>query len=170
MKDKKEGTAWEALSSTWKKIAAVIAAVGVLSKFVVDLFNVDIKYVLPVFSFIGLLILLEAWYVDKQAEHEHKELQEHISEANKMISEMTEGIKSLNDITLETRRDTLRIQLSMYMQSQPDNVDTILKLAETYFIKLKGNWYMASEFAKWAKAHNIEIPPQIFSVISSEIE
>jgi hypothetical protein len=50
----------------------------------------------------------------------------------------------------------------MVLSQQPDNVDTIFKLAEAYFVGLQGDWYMTNEFVKWAKNHNIVIPPNIF--------
>ena len=55
----------------------------------------------------------------------------------------------------------------MLMQNQPENTDSILKLAETYFVKLHGDWYMSSEFKKWAKAHDVEVPEIIFSKLDS---
>ena len=168
MKDKSTTSAWLDLSNMWKRIAAVIAAIGVITKFIVDLFHVDIAIVLPICSFVGFLILLVSWYVDRQTEHNHQELKEHIAESNNMISTMTKNIEDLKTISLDTRKDTLRIQLSMYMKSDPTNIDTILKLAETYFVKLGGDWYMTNEFMKWAKDNDVTIPPQVFDVMHKE--
>lgn len=168
MENKK--SAWNDLSSSWKKIGAVIAAIGVITAFIVDLFHYDVKYVLPIVAFSGFILLVISWYVDKQSEHQHEELAEHIKESNKIIIEMNDGIKNLKDVTMETRRDTVRIQLSMYMKSDPDNIDTILKIAELYFVKLGGDWYMTNEFMKWAKQHDVVVPNSIFDVINSELK
>jgi hypothetical protein len=53
----------------------------------------------------------------------------------------------------------------MILEQQPGNIDTILKLAEEYFVKLGGDWYMTSEFNKWAKAHEIIVPTSIYKAI-----
>lgn len=70
----------------------------------------------------------------------------------------------------EIRLDTTRTQLLMLMEHQPDNHDTILKIAHKYFVELHGNWWMASEFAGWAKAQKVDVPPQIWDIVSKEVE
>ena len=54
----------------------------------------------------------------------------------------------------------------MVMSHQPNNVDTILKLAEQYFVKLRGDWYMTNEFGKWAKEHDVTIPTNIIKAMN----
>ena len=57
-------------------------------------------------------------------------------------------------ITLE--KDGLRTQLLLMILLQPDEQTEILKIAEHYFVKLKGNWYMTGLFSKWCDAHGLE--------------
>lgn len=70
----------------------------------------------------------------------------------------------------EIRLDTTRTQLLMLMEHQPENHDTILKVAHRYFVDLKGNWWMASEFMNWAKNQGVQVPPQIWDIVSKEQE
>jgi hypothetical protein len=58
----------------------------------------------------------------------------------------------------------------MIMEHHPENVDTILKLAELYFIKLHGDWYMTNVFNKWAKEHDIVVPAHIYEAIDKTHE
>lgn len=90
---------------------------------------------------------------------------EYRQDTERRIQHFTDAVDTLINTTNETRKDTLRIQLLMILEHQPDNIDTILKLAESYFVELHGDWYMTSEFNKWAKAHDIEVPNHIYKAI-----
>ena len=108
---------------------------------------------------LGLTILLISFYVDKQTNYIREEIEEskkeeeskllkHTEESNRIISDISSSLDDLKKLSLDTRKDTLRIQLLMILEQQPENIDTILKLAETYFVELHGDWYMTSEFNK----------------------
>ena len=53
-------------------------------------------------------------------------------------------------------KDGLRTQLLLLLLLQPDEETEILKIAQHYFVKLKGNWYMTSMFSKWCKARGLK--------------
>ena len=53
-------------------------------------------------------------------------------------------------------KDGLRTQLLLLILMQPDEQTEILKIAECYFVKLKGNWYMTSVFSKWCKSRGLK--------------
>lgn len=81
-------------------------------------------------------------------------------ENKKNIENLTEAVGSI-------RMDTLRLQMMSLMYRDPKNIDSILKVAEPYF-KNGGDWYMTSEFKKWAKIQGVEIPDEIWRVIKHE--
>lgn len=185
--ENKPKTVWSDVTRVWGRIAGVIAAVGILSTAIVKIFNTPPELTYSMFSGLGIVLLITSFYVDKQAEYTHQEVVAYESAARKDFTEVMqmarqqtldmkadsdkriesfrEAVDELIDTTRETRRDTLRIQLLMILAHQPDNIDTILKLAQTYFVDLHGDWYMTSEFNKWAKAHDIEIPTYISNAI-----
>lgn len=173
----KNKSVWDDISKYWKRIAAVIAAIGVLSTFIINVFNAPTDKVLIITAGTGIILLLISFYVDKQTQYIREEIQmhkkdtedkltTHTQESKKVIDNINDSLKELKDLSKDTRKDTLRIQLLMVIRDNPDNIDTILKLAETYFVKLRGDWYMTNEFNKWAKAHNVELPPDIFRVVN----
>lgn len=168
---KETKSVWTDIATVWKRVAAVITASGVLSAFLVGMFNFHAGKTILITSAAGIIILVISFYVDRQTkyieENFHSVLSNHESKAAKEVKIMNESITTIKDITLDTRKDTLRIQLMMLIQNQPENIDSILKLAETYFVKLHGDWYMSSEFKKWAKAHNVEVPEIIINKIDS---
>lgn len=192
MEDNNNKTPWTDVSKIWKKIAAVIAAVGVLSTFTVKVFNTPPEPTYLGFALLGLILLLISWYVDKQTyythneilSYEHKAREDFVEAINKTIeltnknrqdtedriSRFEDRVSVIIANTEETRRDTLRIQLMMLMRDEENNVDTILKVAEAYFINLQGDWYMTNEFNKWAKEHDVMIPDSIWNSMKSHVD
>lgn len=184
-KDKGPKSVWTDISKTWGRIAAVIAAVGVSATFVTKVFNTSTELTYSVFAALGIMLLIISFYVDKTANYLHNEIIAYEQQArkdfikaihedrdrmtkikedtNEKIQNLTNNIDKILAVTNETRKDTVRIQLLMVLSHQPDNVDTIFKLAEAYFVGLQGDWYMTNEFVKWAKNHNVVIPPNIFN-------
>lgn len=165
MKEEKRRTVWDDIASQWKKIAAVIAAIGVITTFIVNLFNTPADKTLICTSIGGFALLVLSWYVDKQAQYSKADLLRHEKDSQEIVSQLTSSLNELKAISFDTRKDTLRIQLSLYIKSDETNIDTILKIAETYFVILGGDWYMTNEFTKWAKKHDVIVPPSIFDAI-----
>ena len=63
--------------------------------------------------------------------------------------------KNVKDKLITLEKDGLRTQLLLMILLQPDEQTEILKIAEHYFVKLKGNWYMTGLFSKWCDAHGL---------------
>lgn len=63
---------------------------------------------------------------------------------------------NLKDKLVVLEKDGLRTQLLLLILMQPEEQTEILKIAEHYFVKLKGNWYMTSLFSKWCDSHGLE--------------
>lgn len=177
----KKKTVWDDIASSWKRVAAVIAAVGIIATGIVKIFNTPQDITYTVVSIIGLALLILSWYVDKQTRYIfddmeickkelYIEFEKHKKESDMVVNNINTNIDKLIKISQDTRKDTLRIQLLMVMKDQPENVDTILKLAQVYFVDLKGDWYMTSEFNKWAKKHDVIIPQSIFTAINAVTE
>lgn len=100
-------------------------------------------------------------------------LDDHVKEFNETnkknetrFNHFDEVLHEIREHILETHKDTIRIQLEQQIQHKPDNVDTILKLAEKYFCEMNGDWYMTNEFVNWAEAHGID--PKL--VLSCKVE
>ena len=183
----KTKSVWSDIVKVWGRIAGVIAAVGILATFITKVFNTSPELTYALFASIGVVLLITSFYVDRQTEYTHQEILKYEGKARKDFTEamqnqkqmqmeykqdtderinmFVESVNKLMKTTEETRKDTLRIQLLMIMSHQPDNIDTILKLAETYFVDLHGDWYMTSEFNKWAKEHNVTVPAHIYGAI-----
>lgn len=171
-------TPWMDVSRVWKRVSAVIVAVGVVATFICQVFKTPADITYTVAACIGAIALMISWYTDRQADYIYKDMEvckndmikdidSHREASKEIVSEIKSNIDKSVGITEETRKDTIRIQLIMYMQTQPENHDTIFKLAQKYFVKMKGDWFMTSEFKKWAKSQKVEIPDEIFAQINA---
>lgn len=188
-KENKPKSVWTDISKTWGRIAAVLAAVGGVATFVTKVFNTSPELTYSVFAALGIMLLIISFYVDKQTLYLHEEIilyeqrarkdffeaiqkdRQEMANIKKESNERAEKLDTTMDkvlaVTEETRKDTVRIQLLMILSHQPENTDTILKLAEKYFIDLDGDWYMTNVFGKWAKEHDITIPVNILQAMGN---
>lgn len=139
-------------------ILGVIAFAGTSGGFLVGILNWDAKKTTIGVALLAILILLIGFLVARSEARQKAALRAHESRADKAMEGVATSLSNLEKMGLETRRDTLRIQLSMYIQTQPKNEDTIVKLAEEYFVKCGGDWYMTAEFNRWAREHDIVVP------------
>ena len=57
-----------------------------------------------------------------------------------------------------TAQNVDRLQLMVLIADYPRKVDEILKLAEHYFVVLKGNSFLKELFADWLTSQNLEQP------------
>lgn len=56
---------------------------------------------------------------------------------------------NVKDKLTKIEKDTLRTQMLLLILLKPEEEQEILTIAERYFSKLKGDWYMTSIFKKW---------------------
>lgn len=87
------------------------------------------------------------------------------------VESFKNSVEDIKNLAIETRLDNLRTLLTLYIHDQPENHDTILKIAEKYFIEFKGDWVMTDEFLKWADAEKqagrpVFIPSNLGNIVS----
>lgn len=67
-------------------------------------------------------------------------------------------LKEISEKLTKNEKDTIRTQLLLLILIKPNEQTEILMLAEHYFKKLKGNWYMTSIFKNWLEEQNVGDP------------
>ncbi|MBQ2644266.1 hypothetical protein IJG14_01670 [bacterium] len=81
-----------------------------------------------------------------------------ITEAMKAnCAHMDERFDELDSRISDLKKDGTRIQLLYLLAHDENDKESILTVARYYFEELKGDWYVSSIFAKWAKKHNVDI-------------
>lgn len=75
------------------------------------------------------------------------------------VDALTKKQTEINDRLILSEKDALRTQLMVLIKDYPDEKTDILRLGETYFSKLGGNWILTDIFAKWCKDSGTQLPP-----------
>ena len=77
--------------------------------------------------------------------------------ANDLSKKIDEKLEPINSKVTAIEMDTTRIQLLSLIRNDPDNVDSIMKLARHYFVDLSGDWYATSIFQEWCAEKGVHI-------------
>lgn len=99
--------------------------------------------------------------------HKNKKV---VDTINSKISPITARLKAAEKQLGQVSLDTTRIQMMDEIHRHPDNIDTILKIAERYFVDQKGNWVATSEFIKWAKNNGVAVPTNIATIVEKNVK
>lgn len=86
---------------------------------------------------------------------------------NKITQHLDDRMSTLESKVNDIRQDTIRIQLDSLINNDSENVESILTVAHTYFIDMKGDWYMTEKFKRWGREHNVDLSDFAFTHDSS---
>lgn len=118
---------------------------------------------LCVISF-ACLMLLVVFLINKSEQRQKMNLKQHIDSSEKAFNEFRQDLADIKEMLVDNSKATLRIEMNEEMLQHPHNHDTILKMAEKYFITLKGDWYETNRFLDWVEKENIHLPPSLIGL------
>lgn len=157
------------LKSSGKVILGIIAFTSAVSTVLIEIFKFDVQWTVGITLAVTVLIVCSVLFMSRMEYRSDMELKEHILESKKTFDSIAESLQCLRHLTSEVRRDTLRMQLRSYIKDEPDNIDTILTIANEYFGKYRGNWIAHHEFLAWAERHKVHVPKNIMDSINGNI-
>lgn len=147
-------------------ILGVIAFATAVSTFLIQVFDFKAEPTITVVSGFAVLILYVGFLINGSERRQKHALEAHESRFKPILDKYDETLHDLKEMALEAKRDALRTQLTQYLQNDPNNEDTIVKIAREYFCKYYGDWYMTMEMNKWGKKHNFKLPEDILLAIN----
>ena len=77
---------------------------------------------------------------------------------NNVTKEIKEAIKEVKDKLSFIDQGLVRMQLLVLISNYPDRTEEIMKLAEQYFCKFKGNFYLTSLFMQYLDDNKLIYP------------
>ena len=89
----------------------------------------------------GLVMLLVNRVFSKKDKMVNQE-----DEREKRIQSLEKLVKMLQDALNRAERDNCRIQMLIMLMHYQHETEQIMKLAEHYFVDLRGDWYMTGIF------------------------
>lgn len=150
-----------------------IGCVTTISALVITLFGWDIAKVTVIALCFVIAIFLFSVLIQKSENRTRKMMDEHEKRAESNNQEIKKCLETLEHLAVENQVDVLRVQLLMSIEYHPENHDSIIGMAERYFIELDGNWVMTEAFLSWVDRENnagrkVYIPPQLLSAVKSK--
>lgn len=163
-------TIFEDLKEIKGYILGVIAFATATSVFFTQVFDLSIQPVLATTSIATICMLFIGLLIAKSEKRQRIALQKQEEKSLARVESFKESVNEMKNLVIETRLDNLRTLLTLYMHGQPQNHDTILKIAEKYFIEFHGDWVMTDEFLKWAEnesqaGRKVYIPASLLDVV-----
>lgn len=77
--------------------------------------------------------------------------------AHKVSQDIDAKLQPIADKVSAIEMDTTRIQLITLIREDPDNTESILKIARHYFVDLSGDWYATALFNDWCAERDIHV-------------
>ena len=142
---------FDKISDTWKRLAGIVAAVIALSTATVQLTGWETNKVTACYILAGLVMFFSGWMLDDHVKQFEKTNEEH----EKRFDHIDNVLGEIRKQNLDIHKDTVRLQLLHLIQNQPDNIDTIMTVAEEYFCTLGSDWYMTNIFMQWCEDRKI---------------
>lgn len=113
---------------------------------------------------IGLLIT-------RSEKRQAKALAEHKCMSGEQVKSMNDSIKKIEALAIENQRSSLRTEMHLSIHHSPQDHPTILKMAERYFMELKGDWVETDLFLTWVENERkagrpVNVPPQLANTVN----
>lgn len=168
--DKKQ-TVFDDLKECKGYILGIIGFATTVSVFMIQVFHFQLEPTLIGVCSVALCMLLIGFFINRSEKREQTALAMHKQESSERTKHLQDSLDEIKKLTLETRLDSIRTLLTMYINTQPENHDTILKIAQRYFIEYGGDWVMTDEFLKWADSETeagrkVHIPSNLLNTVN----
>lgn len=156
----------EDISKDKGRILGIIAFSTGVGAFLVQVLNWNLVETTMGAFMVALLVIYISFLISR-SERRQRKTHDAVAQELKQIKSYVSELKNL---TIDNKLDNLRIQLTLKTTYQPENHDTILKIAQKYFVEMGGDWVATDEFIAWANAEGkagrpVHIPDVLFQAI-----
>lgn len=145
-------------------IVGTIAFDASVTTLLVTVFSVDMVHTTVITTIVTLVALAIIFLIHKSETRNRQELQQHMADSTTMMQSFSKDIDEIKTLLCENSRSTLRVELSHEMTRNPHNHDTILQIAEKYFIELNGDFYMTNRFLDWTEQEKVHVPHSLLEL------
>ena len=104
--------------------------------------------IIAVAGFACALVLIVI-LIQRSENRQRQIVEEHVSTRAEQMASLNKRLDVVDSVLLEIQRSTLRTEMNNAIARHPENHDTILKMAEKYFLGLDANWVQVDLFQGW---------------------
>ena len=154
-------------------ILGVVGFATTLSTFLVTALHFPLEQTIGGMSMIALVFVIVVYLIGKSEQRALKAVKEHRQMSDGQVDRLTTAIENLTQICRDTEASTLRIEMNDEIHRHPENHDTILKMAERYFVVLGRDWVETDLFLQWKEdeeqaGRKVHIPPHLLDDVMSK--
>lgn len=151
-------------------ILGVIAFATAVAVFLTQIAKFPMDVTLAGVTFSSVYMVFVGFLINKSEQRQTIALKKQDEKSVERVEAFRSAVEEIKNLAIETRLDNLRTLLTLYIHDQPENHDTILKIAERYFLEFGGDWVMTDEFLRWAdseteEGRKVHIPSNLLSTI-----
>lgn len=153
-------------------VIGVLTFATAVSAFLVEVCEFNPERTLLIVAGFAMTMIFMGLFLQRSENRQYANVRKHESDVKLVTDKYDQTLKDLHELAIQTRLDTLRVQLTQYYQYSPQNHDTILKLAEKYFLEMHGDWVATDEFGRWItseskKGRPVTVPHELMSSIAN---
>ena len=104
-------------------------------------------------TIVGVLTASGTWLIHQVDNSLAMRLEDHTASIQQEITALKQQQEESNK---QTELQLTRLELMTLMETDPDNIIEIEKIAKKYFQDLKGNAYLSSEYGRWCRKYNAD--------------
>lgn len=158
-------TVWDNLKDMKGWVLGAIAFDAAVTSLLVTIFEVDMVKTTIATTATTVVALAIIFLIYKSEARTKTELKKHIEASNKLAEDLRSDNAEIKKMLLDNGKSTLRIEMNEEMSQNPQNHDTILKMAEKYFSPpMNGDWYMTNRFLDWVEKEHVHLPPVLLGL------
>lgn len=149
------------LKSLRNYVLGVTGFATAVSTILIQVFNFRPEPTIACVIAFACMMLLIVYLIGQSEKRQLNHLQNHAQESNQMMSKSDKRLTIIEDILVDVQKSTLRTEICNEIERNPHNHDTIMKMAEKYFVTLKADWYLTNRFLDWAEKEQVKLPPKL---------
>lgn len=121
---------------------------------------------------IAVAMVVIGWLINRSEKRQAKALEAHEHASQQQAADMVKSIKNIEALAIENQQSSVRTEMNMAIHNYPQDHTTILKMAQRYFMELKGDWVETDLFLNWIKKEKeagriVNVPPQLMSTVDN---
>lgn len=140
-------------------VLGVAAFATSISTFLVQALHFRLEPTLLVVLAFSVLIIVIVLLMNRVERRQEEKLESHINYSETNTAKLNNRLDFIDKVLLDIQRSTLRTEMNNEIARHPENHDTILRMAQRYFLPVKdggldADWVQTDLFLTWVDNEN----------------
>lgn len=154
-------------------ILGVLAFATAVAGFLTQVWHFAPEPTILIVAGFTLLILYLGFLINRSEKRQSLALKQHEDLSQGQVAQILGSLERLENGSIENQRSLIRIEMNQFIETEPQNHDTILAYAERYFLELKGDWKQTDKFLQWIDKENeagrkVYVPTELLTNVNNK--